>query len=117
MKSEAGKNAWKTYINQGGYERYENAKMYADAPILLPATTESLFYNFNEFTSFTDNYGVGRTLLTFADLEIAENTKRDSSFSAYALDDSVVRGLFTQDGIFRECLFAVTGFGAMKSYI
>lgn len=47
MKSEAGKNAWKTYINQGGYERYENAKMYADAPILSPATTESLFYDFN----------------------------------------------------------------------
>lgn len=114
MKSEEGKNAWETYINQGGYA---SAKMYADAPVLSPATTEGLFYNFNKFTSFANNYGINHKFPMLTDLEIVESTKRDSSFSAYALDDSVVRGLFTQDGIPCEGLFAASVFDAMKSYM
>lgn len=114
LKSDAGKDAWATYLMYGGYG---DAQIFADALVLAPATTEQFFYTFNDYTSYAAKYGVVHNFPIFDELEIMESTPRNSPITANCVDDSVVRTLFTQNDIPCEGLFAAGVADAMTSYM
>ena len=114
LKSNAGKDAWATYLAYGGYG---DAQVFADALVLAPATTEQFFYTFNDYTAYAAKYGVVHNFPIFDDLEIMESTPRNSPIAANCVDDSIVRTLFTQDDVPCEGLFAAGVADAMASYM
>lgn len=114
LKSNAGKQAWTNYLAFGGYS---SAQVYADAPVLSPATTEQFFYTFNTYTSYASKYGVVHNFPIFDELEIVESTQRNSPIAVNCIDDSIVRALFTQDNVPCEGLFAAGVADAMISYM
>lgn len=114
LKSSEAKQAWKSYISSGGFGE---AQLYADAPVLSPATTEQFFYTFEAFTELAYNYGLKHNFPSFKGLDIVETTPRNSPISGVSLDDSIVRGLFTDDGLPCEGLFAASVVDAMTSYM
>jgi hypothetical protein len=114
LKSNAGKDAWATYLKYGGYG---GAQVFADALVLAPATTEQFFYTFNDYTSYAAKYGVVHNFPIFGELEIMESTPRNSPIAANCADDSIVRVLFTQNDVPCEGLFAAGVADAMTSYM
>lgn len=114
LKSEEAKSAWQTYVSTGGFA---DSQLYADAPVLSPATTEQFFYTFREFTNLAANYGIVHNFPSFENLEIVEQTSQNSPISSIALDDSIIRGLFSQNGIPCEGLFAASVVDSMQSYM
>lgn len=114
LKSVDGKQAWASYIAGGGFAQ---SQVYADAPVLSPATTEQFFYTFNEFAALANNYGINHSFPYFSDLEIVESMTRNSPAASISEDDSIVRGLFTQNGVPYEGLFAASVVDAMSSYM
>lgn len=114
LKSNAGKDAWATYLAYGGNG---DAQVFADALVLAPATTEQFFYTFNDYTAYAAKYGVVHNFPIFDDLEIMESTPRNSPIAANCVDDSIVRTLFTQDDVLCEGLFAAGVADAMASYM
>lgn len=114
LKSFDAKEAWKTYVSTGGFA---DAQLYADAPVLSPATTEQFFYTFNAFAELANNYGISHKFPAFGDLEIVESTPRSSPIAGVATDDSIVRGMYTDSGIPCEGLFAAGVVDAMTSYM
>lgn len=114
LKSDEAKEAWKTYLAWGGYS---DAQVYADAPVLLPATTEQFFYTFDEFALLASNYGINHNFPVFENLEIVESSPNNSAMASVALDDSIIRGLFTYNGLPCEGLFAASVVDSMTSYM
>ncbi len=114
LKSNEAKEAWKNYIAGGGFAE---AQLYADAPVLSPATTEQFYYIFNDFASLALRYGINHNFPSFDNLEVVETMPRNSPIASAALDDSILRGLFTCDNIPCEGLFAASVFDLMKSYM
>ncbi len=114
LKSADGKAAWKAYLAGNGYA---DAQVFADAPVLSPPTTEQFFYTFDEFTAYAAQYGITHTFPQFSELNIVEDTPRNSPISYACLDDSILRGLFTQGGIPCEGLFAAGIADTMTSYM
>jgi hypothetical protein len=114
LKSDAGKEAWETYLAFGGYG---DAQVYADALVLSPATTEQFFYTFNDYTSYAKKYGVVHNFAALNDLEIVESTPRNSPIASNCVDDSIVRALFTQNDTPCEGLFAAGVANAMTTYM
>lgn len=105
LKSTQSKSFWKQYVNNGGFAQ---AKLYSDAPVLAPATAENFFKLFNDFASFALKYGIKHNFPSLKAFKALESSKRNSEISSAALDDSVIRGLFTQNGVPCEGLFAAT---------
>jgi hypothetical protein len=114
MKSGEARDAWQTYLDMGGYE---SAKLYTDAPVLTPATVSQFFREFNDYTSFARHYGIEHTFPLLTDIETVESMPRDSPMASVSIDDSVIRGLFTDNGIPCEGLFAASVVDAMTSYM
>jgi hypothetical protein len=114
VKSDEARKAWETYISMGGYGE---AKLYAEAPVLSPATVEQFFHTFSEFTVLASNYGIIHNFPSFRDLEVLESMPRNSAISSVALDDSIIRALFTNEGIPCEGLFAAGVADTMTSYM
>jgi hypothetical protein len=114
LKSMEGKQAWEAYINGGGFAQ---SQIYADAPVLAPATTEQFFYTFNDFAALANQYGINHAFPYFSDLEIVESMTRNSPAASISEDDSIVRGLFTWEGVPCEGLFAASVVDAMTSYM
>ncbi len=114
LKSEEAKGAWRSYLAGGGYAE---AQLYADAPVLFPATTEQFFTIFDEFTALASRYGIAHNFPLFVNLEIVEQAPRCSPIASASLDDSILRGLFIHDQIPCEGLFAASVFDLMTSYM
>jgi hypothetical protein len=111
IKSVEAKHFWKQYVQTGGYGQ---AKMYGDAPVLAPATTERFFSIFNEFATFATQYGIKHNFPSLKDFKALETVKRNSPMASAALDDSIVRGLFTQSGVPCQGLFGATVVDSIK---
>lgn len=111
LKSTQAKNFWRQYVNTGGFGQ---AKLYADAPVLSPATSKQFFSLFNEFGSFARNYGINHNFPSLEEFQALESVKRNSPMASVALDDSIVRGLFKQNGVPCEGLFGATVVDAMQ---
>jgi len=114
MKSSEGKEAWNRYMAEGGYA---DAGVYADAPVLSPATTEEFYNTFDEFTSYAKKYGIDHDFPVFNDLEILETTPRNSPIASNCIEDSILRVLFKNDDIPCEGLFAAGVADTMTSYM
>ena len=114
LKSSEAKTAWQTYLSTSGYA---DAQVYADAPVLTPATAEQFFYTMSEFASFAAQYGINHQFPVLTDLEVLETQPRNSAIASAAVDDSILRVLFTQDGIPYEGLFAASVVDSMTSYM
>ena len=111
LKSTQAKDFWKQYVNNGGYGQ---AKMYADAPVLSPATSKQFFSLFNDFASFATKYGIIHNFPSLEDFNGLESVERNSQMASVALDDSIIRGLFKQNGVPCEGLFEATVVDSMK---
>lgn len=114
LKSEEAKRAWRSYLAGGGYAE---AQLYADAPVLSPATTAQFFTIFDEFTALASRYGIAHNFPSFVNLEIVEQAPRCSPIASASLDDSILRGLFIHDQIPCEGLLAASVFELMTSYM
>jgi hypothetical protein len=114
MKSSEARDAWQVYLDMGGYT---SARIYTDAPVLIPATASQFFREFNVYTSFARDYGIEHTFPLLTDIETVESMPRDSPMASVSKDDSVIRGLFTHNGIPCEGLFAASVVDAMTSYM
>lgn len=114
LKSPEAKAAWETYLAGGGFG---NAQVFADAPVLSPPTTEQLFYTFDTFAAYAAQYGIYHTFPVFTGLEVVESMPRNSPLSSVCLDDSILRCLFTQDGIPCEGLLSAGIADTMSSYM
>lgn len=113
LKSSAGKDFWNSYLLYGGYS---DSQAIADALVLEPATAEQFFYLFNDYTAYATKYGVVHNFPLFYDLEILESTPRNSPIAAYCVDDSILRALFTGNGVPCEGLFAAGVADTMTNY-
>lgn len=111
MKSEEGRNAWSLYLQGGGFGG--DSEVYAAAPVLYTPSAEGFFHTFGEFSAFAQRFGINHTFPSFSDLEIVESWPRESGMAHAALDDSIVRVLFTKDGLPCEGLLAATVVDAM----
>jgi hypothetical protein len=109
-----GRQAWQRYINEGGYT---SSQIYVDVPYLDPATTEEFFYKFDDFASVANQYGINHDFPVLSDLEILERLDRNSAMQDIAVDDAMIRGLHTQDGVLCEGLYAATVVDAMTAYM
>ncbi len=112
MKSQAGREVWQYYTTYGGYS---NAQVYADAPILSPATTEQFFYTFGEFAAYAQAYGIVHDFPVFDELNIIEIVPRNSAISSICLDDSIVRTQYKTGSVPCQGLFAA-GISDTMSY-
>ena len=114
LKSAEGKAAWESYLDNSGYA---DAQVFADAPVLSPPSTEQFFYIFSTFASYAARYGINHNFPEFMELEIVETMPRNSPISYACLDDSILRGLFTQGDVPCEGLFAAGVADTMTSYM
>ncbi|OPY87529.1 MAG: hypothetical protein A4E71_00989 [Smithella sp. PtaU1.Bin162] len=67
--------------------------------------------------TYAARYGINHAFPEFAELEIVESMPRNSPISSVCLDDSILRGLFKQEGILCEGLFAAGIVDTMTSYM
>lgn len=111
MKSEEGRNAWQQYLQGGGFTG--DSQLYATAPVLYAPSTEGFFHTFDEFTAFAVSNGISHPFPALGELEVVEMAPRGSGMGQVALDDSMARAFFTQDGTPCEGLLAATVVDAM----
>lgn len=100
---EEGKQAW---IAQGG-----TSAIIGGAPVLYNPSTEGFYQTFNEFIDFitnADNTYYGYEFPNFGNFNVIETYPSNSSLSAYAYGDSLLRGTFSADGKEGEGLFAAS---------
>lgn len=114
MKSEEGKAAWQTYMQFGGYS---DAAVYADAPVLNPATTEQFFNTFDEYTVYAAKYGISHNFPEFDNLQVLEKTPRNSPISSNCIEDSILRVIFESESGPCEGLFAAGVSNTMTAYM
>ena len=110
LKSIEAKDFWKSYIATGGYG---DAQLYADAPVLSPPTIEKFYSLFGEFTALAAQYGINHNFPQLGDLEVLESMPQNSPLGGPAVDDTILRGHFTHDGVPCEGLFA----GSIYDYL
>lgn len=115
MKSEQGRQAWVRYLQEGGFGG--DSQLYATAPVLNEPTAAAFFQTFDEFTAFAVANGINHQFPSLTGLEVLESAPRGSGMSQVALDDSVVRALFTQDGLPCEGLLATSVVDLMTAYM
>ncbi|MGI6615480.1 MAG: hypothetical protein ACOX30_05620 [Dethiobacteria bacterium] len=103
LKSIEAKEFWNSYLAGGGYG---DAQLYADAPVLSPPTTEQFYSLFGDFAALAEKYGIVHNFPRLNELRVLESMPQNSPIGAQALDDTIIRALFTDDGIPCEGLFA-----------
>lgn len=111
MKSTGARNFWKSYIAGSGFP---DAKLYVDAPILSKPTAAQFFSIFNQYTSFARNYGIKHDFPSLEVFNVLDTSERETPISSVAKDDSIVRAVFTQNGIPCQGLFGAAVVDAMK---
>ncbi|MFA5342297.1 MAG: hypothetical protein WC332_11035, partial [Clostridia bacterium] len=114
MKSNEGKAAWQTYMQFGGYS---DAAVYADAPVLNPATTEQFFNTFDEYVLYAAKYGINHNFPEFDNLQVLEKIPRNSPISSNCIDDSILRVIFDSKNVPCEGLFAAGVSNTMTAYM
>lgn len=98
LKSEAGKQHWIDYASLGNADAL---KIFTQAVVLDPPTTENFYKKFDEIATYQKNM-VGSELAnanfpTFSNFTKIEEAESNSSMKSLALDSKVLRGTFTGD--------------------
>lgn len=97
LKSENGKQYWKEYASLGNAEAW---KMFTQAVVLNPPTTENFYKKFNEIATYQKNIQIefaGANFPTFSNFTKIEEAEANTSMKSLALDSKVLRGTFTGD--------------------
>lgn len=115
IRSEAARSIYRASADQTSGPSY--AQMYADAPVLAPATVTQFFTEFDQYVAYAGAYGVEHSFASLADLEVVEVLPLATPIGDYTVDDAVVRGLFTTDGVPCEGLFAASVFDGGPSVV
>jgi hypothetical protein len=108
IKSEAARSIYRSSANLIVGDSY--AQMYADAPVLSPMTVAQFFTVFDSWTAYAGAHGITHEFPALTGLEIVEVLGLQTPIDEYTVDDAVVRGMFTTDGMPCEGLFAASVF-------
>ncbi|MGN1357939.1 MAG: hypothetical protein ACI4WU_01090 [Bacilli bacterium] len=98
LKSDAGKQHWIDYASLGNADAW---KLFTQAVVLDPPTTENFYKKFDEIATYQKNM-VGLELANanfpkFSNFTKIEEAESNSSMKSLALDSKVIRGTFTGD--------------------
>lgn len=97
LKTENGKQFWKEYASLGNAEAW---KMFTQAVVLNPPTTENFYKKFNEIATYQKNIQTefaGPNFPTFSNFTKIEEAEANTSMKSLALDSKVLKGTFTGD--------------------
>ncbi len=98
LKSTSAKKSWQDYYSLTGYNA--SYKLFADAVVLDPPTTENFYTSFNDIASYIKNIEPTLTNMnfpTFTNFKKTEEFDSQAAMKNYALDSKVLRATFTSE--------------------
>jgi len=95
LKNQATKQWYQdTSASLGPGNMYQ---IFADAPVLDPPSVEALFFVFNEFAAYANNYGVLHKFPYLSNLNISARIPYSTYFAPYATDEGMILAGFQSE--------------------